>query len=146
MNVQRLNTTYNMKKLLFTLQLSFTCLLLTAQLIPNDFIIESRLEEAQLLKAISGVMPRNSKIELRILSEDLGLFGCKVAEDQIETFKSNIAGMQGCKLLANNQYLTSRQKPNDDFYSEQWALEFSKILKFGMLPQGASHSTKKKSL
>jgi subtilisin family serine protease len=129
LNVQRLNTTYNMKKLFFTLQLSFTCFLLIAQPIPNDFILECRMEEAQLFKAISAVMPRHSEIELRLLSEDLGLFGCKVAVDQVETFKSFISGMQGCKILSNNQYLSNRQQPNDDFYSEQWALEFTKIPK-----------------
>ena len=46
--------------------------------------------------------------------EDLGLFGCKVAEDQIETHSNQIVTV-GLQIIGEQPVFDQPPKPNDDF-------------------------------
>ena len=92
---------------------------------------------------LSSNFDRSDTYQLRLLSEELGLYACEVAEDKVEDFKTLIRNNESCRFLSNNQYLSNRQKPNDVFYAQQWALEFAKIPKIWDITTGGITFDKK---
>ncbi len=112
---ERLITTNNMKKSVFTSLVFMMHFCLGAQSITNDFIFESSMGEQKLKTYLSSNFDRADLYQLRLLSEELGIFACQVPEDKVEDFKALIHKNESCRLLSNNQFLSSRQKPNDVF-------------------------------
>ena len=132
-----------MKKSIFTSLVFMMYFCLGAQSISNDFIFESSMGEQKLKTYLSSNFDRTELYQLRLLSEELGIFACQVPEDKVEDFKALIHKNESCRLLSNNQFLSNRQKPNDVFYTQQWALEFAKIPKIWDITTGGITFDKK---
>jgi subtilisin family serine protease len=96
------------------------------QVIKNELIIKTRLSNADLISTFNSSRNIQTPV-IKILNEELGLYGLyydvDISEEELKVIKS----IKGVVAASYNLYLQKRTQPNDSLYSKQWAIEFSKI-------------------
>ncbi len=101
---------------------------LPGQIIKDEIIIKS-FANVELIKESCRSSSNNEVKSFKSISEDLGLYSVYYTSDLTPEDLSQINAKRGIEYAVYNLFTEKRQRPNDELYIKQWALETSKINK-----------------